>query len=352
MIPVERMLHTLEANGCRPHRSGKEWLALCPAHDDRRSSLSVSEGTDGRALVYCFAGCPVEAIVESLGLTVRDLMPAADVLPAPLYQPKHFRHILPIKSPAHTAVNPAVSGQPAGGADLVTEVAQAVRWTVEHPQALERFAAGLGVSADALRRLSVGYSPQRSAWLFPMRDAAGEICGVRLRLANGRKLSIRGGHEGLFTPSLEPAPKGPESIGDMLRRCFPELQALLIPEGPTDTAALLDLGFPALGRPSCRSGAALVVEVCKRLQPGRVVVVTDADAPGRAGAEALARRLRAYVPDVRIIEPPAGVKDAREWKRAGATRPDVQAAIDVAPTLPLEVRARTRAGGKQWKMPT
>ena len=349
MTPVERMLHALQAYGCRPQRTGKGWLALCPAHDDRRPSLSVSEGTDGRALVYCFAGCPVAAIVAALALTVRDLMPAADVLPAPRYGPKHFRR--PWRYALHTQVNLAVSGQPAGGADLAAEVAQAVRWTVEHPQALERFAAGLGVSADALRRLSVGYSPQRSAWLFPMRDAAGEICGVRLRLANGRKLSIRGGHEGLFTPSLEPAPKGPESIGDMLRRCFPELQALLIPEGPTDTAALLDLGFPAVGRPSCRGGAALVIELCKRFQPRRVVVVSDADTPGRAGAEALARRLRAYVPDVRIIEPPAGVKDIRAWKAVGASQADIQAAIDAAPALPLAVINRTCAKGeKQWKI--
>ena len=338
MTPVERVLAELPD----AKRNGKGWIALCPAHDDRRPSLSISEGADGRALVYCHAGCPIAVVVAALGLTVRDLMPAADVLPAPRYGPKHFRR--PWRYALHTQVNLAVSGQPAGGADLAAEVAQAVRWTVEHPQALERFAAGLGVSADALRRLSVGYSPQRSAWLFPMRDAAGEICGVRLRLGNGRKLSIRGGHEGLFIPSLEPALKGPERIGDMLR-------PLLIPEGPTDTAALLDLGFPAVGRPSCRGGAALVIEVCKRLQPGRVVVVSDADAPGREGAEVLARRLRPYVPDVRIIEPPAGVKDVRQWKMMGACQADVQAAIDVAPALPLAVINRTCAKGeKQWKV--
>ena len=253
----------------------------------------------------------------------------------------------PWRRTLHKAVDLAVSGQPTGGADLAAEAARAVRWTAEHPQALERFAGGLGVSAESLRRLGVGYSPQRRAWLFPMRNAAGEICGVRLRLGSGRKLSIRGGREGLFLPSPDPTPKGPESIGDILRRCLPELQALLIPEGATDTAALLDLGFHAVGRPSCRGGMALVVEVCKRLQPGRVVVVSDADAPGRAGAEALARRLRAYVPDVRTIEPPAGVKDARAWKAAGATRADIQAIIDAAPALRLKVTSRTRTKGRK-----
>jgi putative DNA primase/helicase len=48
-------------------------LALCPAHADTNPSLSVSQGRDGRALVYCFAGCPTDSIVRALGLTMADL---------------------------------------------------------------------------------------------------------------------------------------------------------------------------------------------------------------------------------------------------------------------------------------
>jgi hypothetical protein len=63
-------------------RAGNGWSARCPAHDDTRASLSVSEGDDGRALVKCHAGCTVEAVASALGLTVRDLMPDRDG-PAP-----------------------------------------------------------------------------------------------------------------------------------------------------------------------------------------------------------------------------------------------------------------------------
>ncbi|MDZ7619604.1 MAG: hypothetical protein U1E05_21605, partial [Patescibacteria group bacterium] len=197
---------------------------------------------------------------------------------------------------------------------------------------LERFAGELGVSSESLRRLGVGYSPDRRAWLFPMQTAAGDICGARLRLPSGRKLSIAGGKEGLFIP---------EGIGP---------DTLLLPEGPTDTAALLDLGFSAVGRPSCRGGVGLLVDFCKRLHPGQVVVVSDADKPGRDGAQALAQRLRAYVPSVRVIEPPAGVKDARAWKQAGAARAEVQAAIDAAPALRLEITSKTQTRkGRAWK---
>ena len=38
-------------------QSGKGWKAFCPAHEDRNASLSVAEGTNGRILCNCFAGC-------------------------------------------------------------------------------------------------------------------------------------------------------------------------------------------------------------------------------------------------------------------------------------------------------
>lgn len=56
-------------------RSGKSLAARCPAHDDRRNSLSVSEGDDGRVLIKCFAGCQTSEIVAALGLTMADLFP-------------------------------------------------------------------------------------------------------------------------------------------------------------------------------------------------------------------------------------------------------------------------------------
>lgn len=50
--------------------------ALCPAHDDTRSSLSVSTGDDGRVLLHCHAGCDFGAILSALGIAASKLMPA------------------------------------------------------------------------------------------------------------------------------------------------------------------------------------------------------------------------------------------------------------------------------------
>jgi len=54
-------------------RNGRGVSARCPAHEDKRASLSISRGDDGRALVYCFAGCPTPEVVSTLGLSMADL---------------------------------------------------------------------------------------------------------------------------------------------------------------------------------------------------------------------------------------------------------------------------------------
>src|SRR4051812_39475446 len=61
-------------------RSGAGWQARCPAHDDHQPSLSVSEGSDGRLLINCHAGCPTERVLDALGLTLRDLCTPTDTL--------------------------------------------------------------------------------------------------------------------------------------------------------------------------------------------------------------------------------------------------------------------------------
>jgi hypothetical protein len=71
--PIDVVLEALARAGCNP-RGGK---ARCPAHDDRTPSLSVSESEDGRALIYCHAGCDLEGgILPALKLSSADLFPA------------------------------------------------------------------------------------------------------------------------------------------------------------------------------------------------------------------------------------------------------------------------------------
>lgn len=68
----------------RPKKIGRDrWLARCPAHEDRRPSLSIRELNDGRTLVHCFGGCDVESVLGALGLDFADLFPEKPIDHAP-----------------------------------------------------------------------------------------------------------------------------------------------------------------------------------------------------------------------------------------------------------------------------
>ncbi len=208
------------------------------------------------------------------------------------------------------------------GLDGATLRVLAAKYAANLPErGLHRLATDLGLCRDSLLRLRIGWTGR--AWSFPMTDAQGQVRGIRLRHTDGRKGAIKGGREGLFIP-------------DDLR--FDS--ALLLAEGPTDCAALLDFGFESIGRPNCRGGRLFVIDFIKRNRISDVVVVADGDEPGQRGAAMLASSLACRFHRVRVIAPPASVKDIRAWKVAGGTAGDVQQVIDGADVLHLGINVR------------
>jgi hypothetical protein len=188
------------------------------------------------------------------------------------------------------------------------------------PDDVSELSSLLGLSTTSLRRLGVGHNGW--AWTFPMHDASGRVIGIRLRRPDGSKLAVKGSRQGLFIP---------ESLD-----CS---GIVLITEGPTDTAAALDLGFEAVGRPSCTGGVALLADLVRRHACRDVVVVADADEAGRRGAERLARSLAPFA-RLRVIEPPNAVKDLRAWLRSGASHAAVLEAIQQSSAVRIRVEVR------------
>ncbi len=204
------------------------------------------------------------------------------------------------------------------------------------PRSFRAFANQLCVAAWSLNRLDVGTVGAnlaenfhirwaKGSWTFPMRAADGEVTGIRLRMPDGSKCAVPGSHDGLFIPN---------DIGNP--------DQLLICEGATDTAAMLDLGFAAIGRPSCRGSRREVVRLVRRLKPRSVVIVADRDPAGLVGAHELALELVTRVAELRVISPPDGIKDAREWKRSGAAAAAVQEAIEATPARRVSICIRSR----------
>jgi hypothetical protein len=77
--PLEQVHDALRARGSK--RDGNLWQ--CPAHPDRTPSLSVDANGEGdRVLVNCHAGCETAAVLDALGLSMRDLYADSAQLPA------------------------------------------------------------------------------------------------------------------------------------------------------------------------------------------------------------------------------------------------------------------------------
>lgn len=172
------------------------------------------------------------------------------------------------------------------------------------PKKLDNLSAMLGVSALSLDFLDIGYIGN-GWWSFPMFNADRKPVGIRTRNETGQKRAIEGTHEGVFIPRR--------------RRDG----TVLICEGPTCTASMLDLGFDVLGRPSCWG----CEDYLSALTRGReVVIIADNDAPesqAAKGTQRLIDKLRRSCRYLKRIAPPY-LKDAREWVKQGCTRECVE----------------------------
>lgn len=164
------------------------------------------------------------------------------------------------------------------------------------PAALDEFAASLGLSSASLTAVGAAWAAAHSAWAFPMCDGYGNVVGIRLRNERG-KFAVRGSKQGIFLANA------------------PAQKALFVCEGPTDTAAAVELGLFAVGRPNCCCGGSEIKVYARRHECSRVVVISDNDRPGLDGARKVGGELKL---PFAIYVPPA--KDVREFVRLGGTR--------------------------------
>jgi DNA primase len=267
-------------------RSGKTLVGLCPFHQEKTPSFSVVPGQ----CFNCF-GCGAKGDVFTFVMRIAGVsFPAAKEIVA------NGNSATPKSEPARCGTRQSFTGSSLGKVidwDLLSDFFEKAAQPADH----QRLSESLGVSVQSLQRLRAGICGTQT-WAFPMVRGA-SITGIRVRRESGDKFAISGTKDGLFVP-----------------RDLNGAEPLVICEGPTDTAAMLDLGLSAIGRSNCEPWNILVTPVAR----GRkVVIVADADSVGQSGAAALRDALKNECPDVRIVSP-VGAKDAREWKRQGLTR--------------------------------
>ena len=195
--------------------------------------------------------------------------------------------------------------------------------TAVPPSRLQALAAKLVVTVDSLRALRIGWADRdtltaagtkctgEGCWSFPMTDGIDRVVGIRLRTPDGFKYAVTGGSSGVFVPAAEKA------------------DDVVVPEGPTDAAALIDLAFTPIGRADCQSGTPAIVTAVKRLQAKRVVLMLDNDPAANPQARRAVqlgmshtRAALSQICRVVVIHPPDH-KDVRAAVADGVSRRDV-----------------------------
>jgi hypothetical protein len=212
-------------------------------------------------------------------------------------------------------------------ADLIRfrTIAEQSRLDADSPL-LNSFAQELSVDARSLHQLWVGHSDYYRAMTWPMRHPTGRITGIRLRSTlDGAKSSVKGSKDGLFI------------FDEML--AAQRLKRILVCEGPTDTAAMLSLGFDAIGTSSAGAAESTLRNYLGKACPREVVFLADNDSSetGLRGALKLAQSSVRFAP-CRVISPPKGIKDARDWLKSGADRKVIETVIDSSDVLTLSLK--------------
>ncbi|MEQ1905600.1 MAG: DUF3987 domain-containing protein [Pirellulaceae bacterium] len=297
--PVKRLLTKLP--DARP--AGKGWSARCPAHEDRRASLSIAEGDDGRALVKCHVGCEADAICNAVGLRVADLMPTADSLSV---------NVNSIHSHSKKTTIPLThNSKPTG----------------------KIFA----MARDAVAELERRHGPRSALWVY--HNSQGQPVGlvIRWNLSNGKK-DIRpvSRHSDGWRISGMPEPRP--------LYCSPDLagaKRVYVCEGEKAADAVRSCGLTATtSAHGCESPGKTD---WRPLAGKEIIILPDNDSPGRKYADAVATLLAKLTPApvVKMVDLPdlpdhgdaADFVEAYAGTKADNLRQIVEALADEAEPL-------------------
>lgn len=249
-------------------KQGRGFVAQCPAHEDKRASLSVAAGEKGIVL-KCHAGCGAVDILDALGLKLKDLFP-------------------PKPSP-ESASKPAA--KPATGAERGRIVAE-YDYRDEAGQLLFQV---------------VRFDPKDFRQRRPDADAPG---GWNWSTAGVRRVLFR--------------------LPDVRRELdlAPE-RVVWICEGEKDVLELVKRG--ACATCNAGGAGKWQADYNAQLDAARhVVIVADKDEPGRKHAGQVAAQLARRGREVRVIESPTG-KDVADFFAGGGRLEDLAKLADDAP---------------------
>lgn len=268
-------------------KTGTSWMARCPAHDDRKPSLSIATGEDGKVLFRCHAGCDQAQVIDALRL--RDLWGPRDWHAGRRHalKPRQSADLVPDRDDAkrtEAALRIWQASRPATGT-LVETYLQSRGLNLPPPPTL-RFHSRLKHVSGGIWPAMVGLvsrgtddAPLAIHRTFLAEDGFGKAPVEPRKMMFG---PCRGGVVRLGMPG------NVLMVGEGIETCLAAMQAT----GHPAWAALSTSGLVTLDLPDI---------ACE------LIVLADGDTPGEAAARDCAHRWKLEGRSVRVARPPQGL---------------------------------------------
>ena len=271
------------------------WLAKCPGHDDSKASLRITVSEDsGKVLLKCRAGCDNPHIMESMGLTIKDL--------ASMVDDTNGEH-----STSSNDDLPEESAIAELGDQLNT-------WALDldgptGSDALAYAATRFGIEPEDARRLGLGVTASLGGGprlVVPFRDLTGRPLGFQARALNN-VAQVR------WAGPLNPEKASWTRIG-----FFPGSsgwEEVIITEGPGDALTAVATGYDALAIRGAGlvENAATLDRVAEMLAGRTAIVAGDGDSAGKQFSAKLAEALIARGITTKIMKMRDGL-DLSDWR--------------------------------------
>jgi hypothetical protein len=264
------------------HCAGKTWIARCPMHDDRRPSLSISSGRDGKVLVHCHAGCEQRDLIAELQR--RGLWQTTGWAASRASAHRRRSAEEPTMKRSETALAIWRGSQSAGGTPVEVYLQSRgvfipMPVSLRFHARLKHCSGGVWPAMVALVTNGADGAPMGIHRTFLAHDGRGKAPVDPEKMMLG---PCRGGVVRLTEPSVM------LMVGEGIETCLAAIQAT----GNSAWAALSTSGLRALGLPP---------------NVRDVIVLADGDDPGEAAARNCAWRWKREGRRVRIARPPRGM---------------------------------------------
>ena len=254
-------------------------MARCPAHNDKRPSLSLKE-LDDRTLIHCFAGCTAEEIMKAIGLSLKDL-----------YKIKKEESKMEKKENKTKSLEQEIDEL---GQEFDLEIEE--EETKEKNEEVKLEKAPLSM----VQKDTTGSATVEKRYQYPDEDGVVRYMILRMRNAKEPFYTVRPSEDGEYKSGLGKERPIPYNLPNVIK-ARDDGEVIFVTEGESKVDVLNELGYTATTAPFGKTDkwSSYFNKYVKR---ANVLIIADNDDKGREFAELTFETISDVANNVGVLE--------------------------------------------------